>query len=99
MRIPKRVKIGAKVFQVKWVEDLRGADDEKLFGRCDRSAGVIELSKQHGPPGELLDTFLHESLHAMNYAVKLDLSEETIHRLSFVLAAFLSDNKLLREDG
>jgi len=48
MRIPKRIKIGAKVFQVKWVEDLRGADDEKLFGRCDRSAGVIELSKQVG---------------------------------------------------
>jgi hypothetical protein len=99
MRIPKRVKIGAKVFAIKWVDELRDTDDTKLFGRFDSDEGVITLSKACGVDGELLDTFIHECLHAMNRSVKLGLDEDTVHRLSFMLAAFLVDNKLLREGG
>jgi predicted nucleotide-binding protein (sugar kinase/HSP70/actin superfamily) len=99
MRIPKRVKIGAKVYPVQWVDNLRDTDDTKLFGRFDTVEGVITLSKACGVDGELLDTFIHECLHAMNKSVKLDLDEDTVHRLAFMLAAFLVDNKLLREGG
>lgn len=92
MNIPRSVKIGAHRFIIRWVRDLNN------HGQCKHVDGEILMDESircNGP--EALDTFLHESLHAMDYHAKLDLGEDTVHRLAFQLTAFLLENNLLSD--
>ena len=92
MNLPKTVKIGALRFRVRWVKDLNAT------GQCKHIKREILIDdEQKGNDAETLDTFLHECLHAMDKAAKLDLGEERIHRLAFMLTTFLHDNKLIPE--
>ncbi|MDD3493697.1 MAG: hypothetical protein PHZ19_09410 [Candidatus Thermoplasmatota archaeon] len=94
MRIPKRVKIGAHEYAVRWSEGM------EAHGKCRKADGVILLDESiRGNAAETVDTFLHESLHALDFHAKLDLGEDRVHRLAFQLTAFLLENKLLRLDG
>ena len=100
MRIPSKVKIGAMVIPVKWVKGLKGGRNESIVGMWDEAAREIKLNANlRNNDGDALDTLIHESLHAMNYAIDLQLSEDCIRRLAFMLAAFLVDNKLLKGGG
>ena len=92
MTLPKTVKIGALKFKVRWVKDLNA------MGQCKHIKREILIDdEQKGNDAETLDTFLHECLHAMDKAAKLDLGEDRVHRLAFMLTAFLTDNKLIPE--
>jgi hypothetical protein len=99
LRLPTSVKIGAKRFHIKFAEHVR-SNGEEVCATINHQKAVITLSRAWAKSeGELLDSFLHECLHGMVRALRLDMDEETVQRLAFLLAAFLSDNKLLRTKG
>lgn len=92
MTLPKKVKIGALQISIRWVKDLNS------HGQYKHNEAEILLDESiRENDAETLDTFLHECLHAMDYANKLDLGEDTVHRLAFMLTAFLVDNNLVPE--
>ena len=90
MDIPTSVKVGAHVYQVVFSHKI-GCHGRTNF----ETAEIVIDDGLQGNKVELIDTFLHESLHAIDYQAKLKLDEETTHRLAFQLTAFLIENNLL----
>jgi len=78
------------------VKDLHDHRGERCWGTWGIAGPVrIDAALKHCP-GEAADTLLHEVIHILNYQMKLDLSEETVCRLSRGLTAFLADNKVVK---
>jgi len=95
MLIPKSVKIGAENIQVLWFPALTDAEGTPVWGIFDTHERVIKLdTDMYGNKGLILDTFFHEIIHVMNSVNRLKLDDDTIYRLGFMLAAFLSDNEI-----
>jgi len=85
------IKVVGKTYQIQ--------ERELLDGNCFGFHNAKELTIQYIPQaeGQLKDTLLHESLHALSYAIKLDLSENQVHGLAAVLIPYLKDNKAFIE--
>lgn len=98
MRLPKTLKIGYAVYKVRRVAGLQDREGHTLWGSRDPNAAEIKLDAVlvDGHP-HLFATFLHEALHEVSDQYKLHLEEDDVDRLANGLAAFLQDNKLLRE--
>lgn len=91
MTIPKRVKIGGIVYEVRIAEDWPGREGSDGMCFYDHTIGNVifigaELSKE---AQEI--TLLHEALHAMNST----MNHEFLDSLAEQLYQFFSDNQLL----
>ena len=98
VRLPKTLKIGYAVYKVRRVPDLRDEGGAALWGS--RNPNFVEIRIDgvlvDGHP-HLFATLLHEVLHEVNDQCRLHLDEDNVNRLANGLAAFLQDNKLLRD--
>ena len=88
MKIPKSLKIGGHIYDVKLVES---DDIQKDCGECAVDKLEIKIKKTM-PQTMQEETLIHEAIHAMNFG----LSEESVQYLSMAFYQFLKDNKLLR---
>jgi hypothetical protein len=83
------LRILGKDWAVKWVE-------MSDHGECDSSALAIKVSvNQH--QDQQKDALLHETIHAIDYTAKLNLSEEQVHALAGLLLAVFRDNPSFAE--
>jgi hypothetical protein len=100
VKVPKKLKIGPYTYPVITGGDPRDARNGALWGRVNYAPPSIEVGATAKQAGEsrVLATVLHESIHAIDEYMRIGLSEKQTTRLANGLAAFLLDNRLLRED-
>lgn len=95
MKIPKKIKIGAYDWEVIH-KDRVFSDGQECYGVCDDDSFKIVLSrKKNKSKQNLHETFIHECLHACEKGANLDLSEDTITRLSTIIYGVLKNNKFI----
>lgn len=91
-RIPSALQIGPCIYTVKQKDDVRGEQNQPLYGHCQYTEQQITLwngmHSQHLPVA-----LMHEALHAVDHINRLDLSEKTVHRLAFALVDLLVRNQ------
>ena len=89
MKIPKKVKVGGRIYSIKFVERINDKDD---LGESVHSSLTIKIKK--GKQASMEEIFWHEVLHCINGS----WSEEFICGLSGDIHGLLKDNpKLLYE--
>lgn len=94
---PATVKVFGKPVKVHWVPAgdilLRDHADDQDPG-LGRSDGLtLTIAIEEGQPLENeQDSFLHEVLHHVEYAMKMDLPEEVVEKLATGLLAVIKDN-------
>lgn len=95
MKIPDNVKVGPYTYSIERRD--RVTDGATVYlGRCLLDKRIILLADGYSEDTEL-ESFFHETLHAIDDAWDLDLKESQIKRLSVGILTVLKDNKLLRE--
>ena len=93
MKIPKRVKIGWKVYQVK--KDVAGQSlvmgGDLLYGDINYSTQEIHLNKDFSKAQQKA-TLVHEIVHGISDMYGLGFEEETVEVFSNALYATMQDN-------
>lgn len=79
--LPKHLKIGKSVYCVVLSPDV----DERYAGSCDQDRKVILLSSEDTRE-ELMATFAHEILHALEVETKVKLGHKRINKMEYALA-------------
>lgn len=100
MKRPTKVKVLGKVIKVHYVpaghillRDHPG-DDEPGLGRSDGLTQTIAV-EQAQPLASEQDCMLHEVLHHVEYAMKMDVPEEIVEKFASGLLAVMKDNPAL----
>ncbi len=97
MKIPKKVKIGAHYYTIKFRDDL----DDENFGVCRPSKLTIFIHSTT-QQSQQEETFLHEVLHAIFSQNGLSnvwdpkKEEKDVQILGHAIYQFLLENKLLK---
>ena len=100
MIIPKKLKVGGHVYEVKKGYEFKERSDR--CGQSDHEGFEILLAgrTQKGgkrPVQAVEETFVHEILHCIDEVYNASaLTEEQVYRLSQGLYQVLTDNKMLR---
>jgi hypothetical protein len=91
VRIPRTVQIGGHDYGVEVVEVV--SPENALAGQVDHHAKAIRIKGGfvHSGQEEIL---LHECLHTICEQLHLDITEETLHRLSEATYALIKRNRL-----
>lgn len=91
--LPKRIRIGPYTIKVVKIQD-----DEERYGEfCERSQEIF-IAEKFACNGVMVDSFLHELLHAIWFAQDVkdgDGEERTVARLATGLTQVLQDNPLV----
>ena len=89
MKIPKRVKILGQIYTVGYQSEMQ--DD---MGECDYQNNTITLLS--GMPEEkMMQTFLHEIVHAIDFTMNLNLKENQVDNMSVALYQILKENNIV----
>ena len=94
MKIPGKVKIGAFIYTVNFVEGL--CSDEHRFAELFPRKLEINIEKALNPQ-RFFEGLVHEVLEAINCENELNIPHPTIETLGGGITAFLRDNNFLRE--
>ena len=99
MKIPKKLKVGGRVFRIKHLHHSK----EENWGLIKYNSSEILLYRYGLKPLEKMSkqnmeqTFIHELLHAIDSVYNsFGLGEKTTSRLAEGLYQVLKDNKLLK---
>lgn len=93
--IPSTVRILGKTFQL--IEEASTAAtlaQDDLVGRVNSIKQTIVFAGGQGDE-QRADTIVHEIIHALSYAMKLDISEQQTHAMAAGLVAVINDNPAL----
>lgn len=80
-RLPKSIKIGGLVYQIKRVKDLKNDKGESLWGQFSPPDGAIYLDSKLPDNRQAVDTLVHEILHGIFAAYKLHASTRDEERI------------------
>lgn len=86
---PNQIVVGDETWQIKFFRNKKGFKNTN--GLCDPSDMTIYL-KQGLPHHELMSTFLHEVLHAIETSYDHDIDHKTIYLLERALMDVLFSN-------
>lgn len=75
------------------VKIIDGEWEERKYGMADPKKGVIYLADDLSDY-ILLETLLHEVIHIICDAIRIEIEEEEVHRLGFGLYHFLQENQI-----
>lgn len=93
--MPKKKQKTLKILGKKYnIEDM-STPENGPFGLCHLAESKIYINEVLSED-EYNDTILHEIIHAIDFAGRLNLKEKQVHSLSTLLYSVLTDNKLLR---
>ena len=104
MKIPKSIKVGGKVYMVKFPYEFR--ETEILCGQSCHDINEIRVSgispSSHKPRARenVEEVFIHELLHSVDCvynALKLSKDEEQLDRLAQGLYQVLKDADMLKD--
>jgi len=95
MKIPRTIIIGAYTWKVKRVKEFKTKSDpgRVLTGICDSKTLTIYIKKGLKEI-DLRITFMHECIHAIEYAYDITIGEKIITKLDNYLVCFIQDNNL-----
>ena len=97
MKIPDKIKISGIDYKIEiakdYTDDMNEAENR---GRVVFRKGVIRILESYFPESKSR-TLLHEIIHILDDDLDLDLTEQTIRRLTSGLYQVLKDNSLLKE--
>ena len=86
------LRIGHQTFQLQEANKL--LNELGYMGRCHKSNGILQYSTEY-PPEQIVDSVLHECLHAVWY-LHLDMEEATeehaVTMLAHGLTQMMRDN-------
>jgi uncharacterized protein YpuA (DUF1002 family) len=82
------LKIVGKTYTLSLVDQV---DDQDSLGECNDVLQRI-LVKSGQKPDQLMDTILHEVVHAVDYQMHLGLTERQVHAVAAGLTAVFLDN-------
>jgi hypothetical protein len=89
---PDRLKVGHYSYAVV----IKNHKGDRLYGVCDHDEQIITLQDAYPCPGQAIDTILHEVLHALARAYRIEFEENdeegVVDPLAGALAAFFLDN-------
>jgi len=86
-----RVKIGPISYTIEEVSNLRNTEGTWLYGEINYHEFVIRLSEDNTHESRFV-TLWHETLHAIETAYGLELSEDEVTALATAIAQVLQDN-------
>jgi hypothetical protein len=84
MKYPDKVRIGRATYCVHFMDSLTEGD----LGGCDMTNKIILISKRQSK-NDMLATFWHELLHAIEYEYRVKLGHPKIEKLEYDLAEVL----------
>lgn len=80
--------IGELIYDLQFKRSLPCND----YGLCSDD-GVIEISQRKNKNGkERLKTFIHEMMHAIEFAYEIEIDHDTIEKLEEPICNFILDN-------
>ena len=92
MRVPKQLKICGHTYTVE-VKKEPLVDHELVFGACFQKEQKIVL--QQGMSQERLkEVILHETIHAIDEELRLDIGEFKVNTLALMIKDLIVSNKL-----
>ena len=87
--IPSHIKIKNKVtYEVVWVDSFKDTD---VLGECRFDTKQIALKKNQ-TEREIMKTFIHECLHAMEFERGIKIPHKAIYQLEDAVYYFLFHN-------
>lgn len=89
INLPAQVYVGGLLYDVQEREDREFSDE--YFGRISFPDQIIWIAKG-STPGRKVETLLHEVIHAIDDAGKLDLDERQVSVLTRGLYAMFVEN-------
>lgn len=84
---PKFLYIGDTVYKIKFVKTLPG----NIVGLCDSLKETIYIKKGLGP-SSTLKTFIHESLHALEFYYNIPIKHKVVAKLENAIFDLLMQN-------
>jgi len=91
MKIPERVRIGYREYDVNCRPGPVVVDNSVCYGSIEYEKGVININGNY-PEDQKECTFLHECLHGIETDRDLNLSEKVVETLAKGLYCFIRDN-------
>lgn len=92
MNLPSKLYIGTSEYTVLITNRIPRINGHKLYGLCCSAAKKIWVRKDL-PEQEILDTFFHEVLHALDFEYGLEgLTHQLIYDMERPLSWFFQDN-------
>jgi hypothetical protein len=88
------LRILGKVYRVDRTPNHIGPGGAQVYGTCDHGRSVIVLDSGQDTQQER-DTLMHEAVHALDFAMCLELEERQVHALGAGLSALFADNPAL----
>ena len=88
MRIPRKVRILGQIYTVQYKDEMEGD-----MGECDYVNNRITLLKGMSEE-KLMQTFLHEIVHAIEKSMNLNLKEQQVDNISLGLYQILKENNI-----
>ena len=95
MSIPSVIRILGINIPVSVSTPKRDKELDNKLAYADHCRSKIVLNDQYLETPEAPETLLHEVIHSLDHAMRLDFSEETVGRLSRGLWAVIQDNPQL----
>ena len=93
-RVPRRVRIGALSYGVKFTPHMKLDDD--LKASCNQRTGIIQIDPDCGQIMNL--AFLHEVVHMIDINYGCGLDEPTIDRLAHGISEFIEKDLFVELD-
>lgn len=90
---PEKVRVFGKNYQIKYIPEDEGMEE---LGLLDYDKLRIMI-KENQPPIEEADTILHETVHAIDNIMGLELSEEQVRGIATGLIGVFQDNSEFAE--
>ncbi len=86
--LPKTIKIGAHTYRIKLVPDILGGG---TVGYHDPATSTIQI-REDLPPSRLIESLIHESLHALVLGHEFKDEETIVTLLGEGLTALIKNN-------
>lgn len=96
-KMPSALKVGTQTYTVTAVADLKH-EDVPCNGVCEEEKLMIQIESQQASKAQIVDTAVHELLHAIWYERNLPKKpdeERAVHSLATGLVALFQDNPKL----
>lgn len=88
---PKRIKVGAKRYDIEFVSQV---DEAKSLGECDYLSQTLLVCEGQAHEGER-DSLMHEICHAIDDNQQTGLKERQVHMMATGILQVLHDNPSL----
>lgn len=91
MKLPKSIKVGDEIYQIKFRKLIRCGLGPGVVGLTDPNDRIIYL-KRGQTSSELMTTFIHEILHAINFEYEIKIKHKLIYNLEGCIYQVIIDN-------